>query len=156
MANPIRDTMDEEVEMTDQIPGSLAAENSYRIKFEKKLAEIDKRLQKECVHCHGQHREQNHIIELPEALEEDEDFDQEEKILRTLGHKDVIEQFIFDPQLGMIKREIHFGIIDYITTFNLMKKIEERIKLSYQDEPSAVNPQIYAGRFQECIKRIFS
>lgn len=92
------------------------------------------------MHCHGQNREQNHIIELPSALEDDEDQDKEDEIFRTLGHKDVIEQFIFDPQLGMIKREIHFGIIDYITTFNLMKKIEEKIKISYQDEPSAVNP----------------
>ena len=77
-------------------------------------------------------------------------------VQRTLGHREPIEQIIFDPQLGMIKREIHFAIIDYITTFNFKKKIEEKIKTSYMEEPSSVNPQVYATRFQECIKRIFS
>ena len=154
MASPFKDTP--EIKALNADP--QAFEQTYRAKFEKKLAEIDKRLQKECVHCHGNNREQNHIVELPEALEEEDEEigEPEDEMFRTLGHKEIIEQFIFDPQLGMIKREIHFGIIDYITTFNLMKKIEEKIKISYQEEPSSVHPQIYANRFQECIKRIFS
>ena len=56
----------------------------------------------------------------------------------------------------MIKREIHFGIIDYVTTFNLMKKIEEKIKGVIMEEPSAVRPEIYSARFQECMLEIFS
>lgn len=74
---------------------------------------------------------------------------------KNIGETDVIEQVIFDPQLGMIKREIHFGIIDYITTFTLMKKIEEKIKGVIQDDPSAVRPAVYAGRFLDCAKSVF-
>jgi hypothetical protein len=33
----------------------------------------------------------------------------------NLAPREVIEQVIFDPQNGIVKREIHFGIIDYLT-----------------------------------------
>jgi len=33
----------------------------------------------------------------------------------NLAPREVIEQVIFDPQHGIVKREIHFGIIDYLT-----------------------------------------
>ena len=72
-----------------------------------------------------------------------------------LGDSDKIEQIIFDPQLGMIKREIHFGIIDYFTTFTLRKKIEEKLKGIVQDDPSAVRPSLYASRFIDCAKSVF-
>ena len=32
-----------------------------------------------------------------------------------LTKREVIEQVVFDPQHGIVKREIHFGIIDYLT-----------------------------------------
>ena len=28
---------------------------------------------------------------------------------------EIIEQVVFDPKLGLVKREIHFAIIDYAT-----------------------------------------
>lgn len=33
----------------------------------------------------------------------------------NLTQREVIEQVIFDPQHGIVKREVHFGIIDYLT-----------------------------------------
>ena len=33
----------------------------------------------------------------------------------NIARRDVIEQVVFDPQLGIVKREIHYGIIDYLT-----------------------------------------
>lgn len=33
----------------------------------------------------------------------------------NLAPREVIEQVIFDPQHGIVKREIHFGLIDYLT-----------------------------------------
>jgi hypothetical protein len=33
----------------------------------------------------------------------------------NLAPREVIEQIVFDPQHGIVKREIHFGIIDYLT-----------------------------------------
>ena len=35
--------------------------------------------------------------------------------LQNVQHGDFIEQIIFDPQLGIVKREIHYGIIDCLT-----------------------------------------
>lgn len=33
----------------------------------------------------------------------------------NMAKRDTIEQVVFDPQLGIVKREIHYGIIDYLT-----------------------------------------
>lgn len=33
----------------------------------------------------------------------------------NLAPREAIEQVIFDPQYGIVKREVHFGIIDYLT-----------------------------------------
>lgn len=33
----------------------------------------------------------------------------------NIAKRDVIEQVVFDPVLGIVKREIHYGIIDYLT-----------------------------------------
>ena len=113
------------------------------------MQEIDKRLQKECHDLKGNIKE-NHIIELSDEnseIIEEEESDMADEPWKNISETDVIEQIIFDPQLGMIKREIHFGIIDYITTFTLRKKIEEKIKGVIQDDPSAVRPKLYSSRF---------
>ena len=68
---------------------------------------------------------------------------------------DSIEQVIFDPQLGMVKREIHFGIIDYCSTYSLMKRIEMKMKGSNQDKITILKSPIYANRFLECAKTVF-
>jgi len=83
---------------------------------------------------------------------EDSEEDREDSInmpWKKISDTEVIEQVIFDPRLGMVKREIHFGIIDYITTFTFMKKIEEKIKSIIQNNPSAVRPPVYANRFTD-------
>ena len=54
------------------------SKNTYRDAFEKKLIEIDKKLQKECLYCHGNNRE-NHIVELPDALAEDVEVEEEDE-----------------------------------------------------------------------------
>lgn len=41
--------------------------------------------------------------------------DQLRQQVLNLAPREVIEQVIFDPQHGIVKREIHFGIIDYLT-----------------------------------------
>ena len=41
--------------------------------------------------------------------------DEIRKLIGNLSERDVIEQVVFDPNLGIVKREIHFGIIDYLT-----------------------------------------
>ena len=99
----------------------------------------------------------NHILEIEGAFEEDssEFIDDEIDPWRGIVQREKIEQLIFDPQLGVVKREIHFGIIDYITTFNLKKRIEEKLKTMFQTEPSAVNPDIYMTRIMDLTKNIF-
>ncbi|CAI2376364.1 unnamed protein product [Moneuplotes crassus] len=124
--------------------------------IESKLKEIDQRLLKE-YHKNRHGFKENQIIELSDCLEDSEE--EREDSLNTpwkkISDTEVIEQVIFDPQLGMVKREIHFGIIDYITTFTFMKKVEEKIKSLIQDNPSAVRPNVYAHRFTDCVKSAF-
>lgn len=38
-----------------------------------------------------------------------------------LSRKDFIEQIIFDPENGVMKREIHFGIVNYLEVRILFK-----------------------------------
>ena len=129
---------------------------NYNDALEKKMREIDRRLERECHNCKNGCKE-NHIVELSDCMEEsDEDKDQSvDEPWKNIVDTDVLEQIIFDPQLGMIKREIHFGIIDFITTYSLMKKIEGMIKGVVQDDPSACKPPVYAGRFMDCAKSVF-
>ena len=52
-----------------------------------------------------------------------QDIDESDRLKRSimkLSRRDVIEQLIFDPQLGIVKREIHYGIIDYLTVSNII------------------------------------
>lgn len=79
----------------------------------------------------------------------------DEDLWRGIVPREKIEQLIFDPQLGMVKREIHFGIIDYITTYGLKRRIEEKLKVMFQKAPSAVKPDIYATRFMDFANSIF-
>lgn len=121
---------------------------------EKKLQEIDKKIQ--CEFCTINFR-QNHILEV-EGIFEDEPpslAHEEEDLWRGIIQREKIEQLIFHPQLGMVKREIHFGIIDYTTTFGLKKRLEEKLKMMFQKQPSAVNPDAYATRFLDFAKSIF-
>ena len=57
----------------------------------------------------------NHIVN--EYMSHDSEYQNDDirKNLMKLSKRDVIEQVIFDPQLGIVKREIHYGIIDYLT-----------------------------------------
>lgn len=132
----------------------LEEDKQYQEALEKKLQEIDKKI--ECEFCNVNYR-QNHILEIegmfddsassPSQLQDD--------IWKGIVQREKIEQLIFDPQLGMVKREIHFGVIDYITTFNLRKRIEEKLKRAFQKQPSAVNPDVYSTRFLDLAKNIF-
>lgn len=70
--------------------------------------------------------------------------------LQNVQHGDFIEQIIFDPQLGIVKREIHYGIIDCLTTYALKKQFEE--KTGYFN---SVRPEIYAERFINTMKKVF-
>jgi hypothetical protein len=79
----------------------------------------------------------------------------EEDYWRGIIPREKIEQIIFDPQLGMVKREIHFGIIDYITTFKLKKRIEKKLEIMFQKQPHSINPDLYAKRFIDFSKSIF-
>lgn len=110
------------------------SKDTYEDALQKKLAEIDALLEKE-MNKNRQNEKDNNIIEVT-----DEDDESQNSSIdvpwQNISNTDVIEQIIFDPKLGMIKREIHFGIIDYITTFTLRKKIEEKIKGVTQDDPS--------------------
>jgi len=66
MANPYKEDVDE-----NEIEGLERKKHHYWDALEKKLAEIDKRLQKECLQCHGNNWD-NHIVELPEVLNDEE------------------------------------------------------------------------------------
>ena len=62
----------------------------------------------------------NHIAH--EYISEESELGNDEirKKMVKLSQKDVIEQIIFDPHLGIVKREIHYGIIDYLTVRIIM------------------------------------
>ena len=65
--------------------------------------------------------------------------------------KDMEVQLEGEPQI--MNRYVCFGIIDYLTNFNLLKVMEEKIKNTYQHNPSAVHPQLYMKRFvNQCHK----
>ena len=128
-------------------------DQNYKDNFDKKMREIDQKLEKECLNCKEGNKE-NHIIEINIEESEDEDENPQEPWI-DITDNDVIEQVIFDPQLGMVKREIHFGIIDYCTTYSLMKKIEMKIKGVSQDNTSISKSPIYASRFIDCAKSVF-
>lgn len=63
-------------------------------------------------------------------------------------------QLAQDEQGVPYKRYIYFGIIDYITTFNMKKQIEVKFKSVMEDNPSAVKPADYAKRFGESMYRV--
>ena len=76
----------------------------------------------------------------------------------NLAPRDVIEQIIFDPQHGIVKREVHFGIIDYLTSYPMKKRLDELHHLSHPNAPvgtSAVRPSIYSERFLATMRKIF-
>jgi len=69
--------------------------------------------------------------------------------------REVIEQVIFDPQHGIVKREIHFGIIDYLTTYPMKKRLDELSSLNHQVSSQAVKPHVYSERFLQTMRKIF-
>ena len=76
----------------------------------------------------------------------------------SLAPREVIEQIVFDPQHGIVKREIHFGIIDYLTSYPMKKRLDELYHLSHPNAPattSAVRPAVYSERFLATMKKIF-
>lgn len=40
--------------------------------------------------------------------------------IEQMTKREVIQQIMFDPHFGMVKREIYFGIIDYVTVNNII------------------------------------
>ncbi len=78
--------------------------------------------------------------------------------MANLTPRDVIEQIIFDPQHGIVKREVHFGIIDYLTSYPMKKRLDELHHLNHPNAPvgtSAVRPSVYSERFLATMKKIF-
>ena len=74
-----------------------------------KMRKIDKQL-KDCHVCKKEKK--NHLEKEKKSqivLESD---------IHKMAEREVIEQIVFDPQYGVVKREIHFGIIDYLTVRN--------------------------------------
>jgi len=62
-----------------------------------------------------------------------QDIDESDRLKRSimkLSRRDVIEQLIFDPQLGIVKREIHYGIIDYLTVINIIYLLNNYFRLT--------------------------
>lgn len=57
----------------------------------------------------------NHLVQEYSSHDNGLEDNEIKRKLLKLSKRDVIEQVIFDPQLGIVKREIHYGIIDYLT-----------------------------------------
>ena len=78
--------------------------------------------------------------------------------MANLAQREVIEQIIFDPQHGIVKREIHFGIIDYLTSYPMKRRLDELYQLNHPNAPvsgAAVRPAVYSERFLATMKKIF-
>jgi 1-phosphatidylinositol-4-phosphate 5-kinase len=52
---------------------------------------------------------------------------------------------------------LYFGIIDILTNYDFRKRMESNLKAVVNGKAaiSAVNPQYYAKRFQDFMKKIF-
>jgi len=72
-----------------------------------------------------------------------------------IQEREKIEQILFEPQLGIVKREVHFGIIDYFQTYTLKKKLESTLKGAIAKNPSSVKPEVYADRFVKTMQKVF-
>ncbi len=78
--------------------------------------------------------------------------------MANLAQREIIEQIIFDPQHGIVKREIHFGIIDYLTSYPMKKRLDELHHLNHPNAPqgsTAVRPSVYSERFLTTMRKIF-
>lgn len=77
--------------------------------------------------------------------------------MNKLAPRDVIEQIIFDPHHGIVKREIHFGIIDYMTSYPMKKRLDELNHLNGNNSSAnqAVRPAVYKERFLTTMRKIF-
>jgi len=141
--------------LSDMTEPNFSRSKTSRENLEKKLQDIDRKIQWEFWAANYQH---NHILEI-DGMFDDEDTQSrvrnEEDHWKGIVPREKIEQIIFDPQLGMIKREIYFGIIDYVTTFNLKKRIEEKLRIMLNAQPTSVDPDMYAARFLEFTRNIF-
>lgn len=52
------------------------------------------------------------------------------------------------------ERHIYFGIIDYLTSFNFMKRFEEQFRQTYASNSSCVAPEKYAKRFVDFMDKV--
>ena len=60
-----------------------------------------------------------------------------------------------DEHLGVVRRDIYYGIIDYITEYDFGKAIETSFKKTHQKDPSAINSAAYSDRFIKMVKTVF-
>eukprot|EP01022_Parablepharisma_sp_SALTPOND_P032083 TRINITY_DN827_c0_g1_i2.p1 TRINITY_DN827_c0_g1~~TRINITY_DN827_c0_g1_i2.p1 ORF type:complete len:1944 (+),score=85.16 TRINITY_DN827_c0_g1_i2:3283-9114(+) len=77
----------------------------------------------------------------------------------------LVEQLVFDRKRGgFYKRQLRFGIIDYLTVrfpikkhqlYTIRKRFERFIKGLYQNNPSVAAPAEYAERFLKCMQQIY-
>ena len=56
-----------------------------------------------------------------------------------------------------MKREIHFGIIDYLTSYPMKKRLDELNQLNgvFNVTNQAVRPAVYKERFLTTMRKIF-
>lgn len=54
----------------------------------------------------------------------------------------------------MVKREIHFGIIDYVTTYQVKRQFDE-MGAFLGKESMTVRPAVYSERFLKTMRKIF-
>ena len=121
-------------------------------KFEKRLLELDKKIK--CGFWKENYK-QNHIIEFEGLYDGFIPGTTKNGGMKDWEDKEKIEQLIFDPRLGMVKREIYFGVVNYTTTFNLKQSIDKRLRKSFQERLSLLHPEIYSNRLLEFADYIF-
>lgn len=63
-------------------------------------------------------------------------------------------QYLQDKDGVSYARYVYFGVIDYITTYNLKKQLEVQVKSVLEHNPSAVKPPTYAQRFTDSMFRV--
>jgi 1-phosphatidylinositol-4-phosphate 5-kinase len=65
-----------------------------------------------------------------------------------------LEKEIFGESYDVV---LYFGIIDILQEYNITKRIEHSYKSLHFDPSSisAVEPRLYATRFQEFLKKVF-
>ena len=94
---------------------------------------------KACYVCKNQ--KTNHIVKIFANQDSSLAHDEIRQMVLNLAPRDHIEQVVFDPNLGIMKREIYFGIIDYVMTYNMKKRLDELLHAGRTS--TAVRPAEY-------------